>query len=60
MKTHVEQLIEKWAIFEPTDWKYKHYSRWKEGYDAALYDCVEDLKDALLLDEADRVGKGER
>lgn len=54
MKTHVEELVEKWqretSLREP-----KYGPNFEDGYMKALWGCWHDLKDALLLDEADKV-----
>lgn len=51
MKTHVEELIEKWNRKE----KEAEFSEYNKGYNRALFQCIESLKDALLLDEAEKV-----
>lgn len=56
MKTHVEELVETWkaqVAHEP------YGNAYTMGVAQALEICIADLKDALLLDEADKaVRKG--
>lgn len=58
MKSHVEQLVDDW---EDAIWHDEFEDKRFEALKEQIYRrCIDDLKNAFILDEADTVGYGSK